>query len=364
MVDDELSAKLGTVRRLFGDGQLSAIRLRGVDWFAWATCGGSSVVDASSESGVAEVLITESDALVLADRIDGPRIADEQSFAGLRVVETSWAEPRAREEVVHELVGEGARVASDRPRNDEAPLPDELVAARRRLLPGEIERFRVIGRDAAAAVTEVLSAAAPTMSENELAGRAAAALLRRGLFPVVLLVGGARRLPLYRHPLPTDEQIGERVMLVACARRYGLVANLTRFVYFRPPNGDEGARHAAVAEVEAAAFAASTPPATLGEVYGTIVDAYARAGYAGAERDHHQGGLAGYRAREEVALPDSTTIIAKGAALAWNPSLPGAKIEDTVVAGDGGVEVLTVDPAWPTVEVAGRRRPDVLLAAG
>jgi Xaa-Pro aminopeptidase len=45
--------------------------------------------------------------------------------------------------------------------------------------------------------------------------------------------------------------------------------------------------------------------------------------------------------------------------MAWNPSLPGMKIEDTILRTDDGLEVLTADPAWPTVEVAGRPRPAV-----
>jgi len=44
--------------------------------------------------------------------------------------------------------------------------------------------------------------------------------------------------------------------------------------------------------------------------------------------------------------------------VAWNPSLSGAKIEDTfVIHSDGTLENLTFDPNWPSVEVAGRLRP-------
>ena len=48
-------------------------------------------------------------------------------------------------------------------------------------------------------------------------------------------------------------------------------------------------------------------------------------------------------------------------AVAWNPSLPGAKAEDTFLITRDGLENLTSDPNWPTVEVEGRRRPDLLL---
>ena len=48
-------------------------------------------------------------------------------------------------------------------------------------------------------------------------------------------------------------------------------------------------------------------------------------------------------------------------AFAWNPSLPGAKIEDTVLCDANGLEILTIDPAWPTFERAGRQRPYFLV---
>ncbi|WP_230968530.1 hypothetical protein [Nostoc sp. WHI] len=45
-------------------------------------------------------------------------------------------------------------------------------------------------------------------------------------------------------------------------------------------------------------------------------------------------------------------------AVAWNPSLPGAKIEDTfIILKDGELENLTFDPKWPSVKVEGRDRP-------
>ncbi|MEH1903013.1 MAG: hypothetical protein V7L04_16750 [Nostoc sp.] len=45
-------------------------------------------------------------------------------------------------------------------------------------------------------------------------------------------------------------------------------------------------------------------------------------------------------------------------AVAWNSSLPGAKVEDTfVILKDGKLKNLTFDPNFPSVEVEGRLRP-------
>jgi hypothetical protein len=105
--DTELDAKLLLIRAELTAHDLAAVRLRGSDWFSWLTCGGSSVIDTSLETGVAELLITDSDVLVLADRVDTRRISDEEVMPALRVFELPWAAPKARDEAVHVLLGQG-----------------------------------------------------------------------------------------------------------------------------------------------------------------------------------------------------------------------------------------------------------------
>lgn len=356
---DELESKLSAVRAALAEAGLTAVRLRGVDWFAWATCGGSAVVVLTAEVGVAEVLITADEAVVLTDEIEAARLADEQLPPGLRVHADPWAELEGREKFVRAMAGD--RVASDRPEPGEAPLPEGLWRARRSLLPQELERYRTLGREAAEAATDVLQAARREWTGWQLAGTASEALWRRGIEPTLTLVGDERRLPRYRHATAARDRLGARAMLVLCARRHGLFANLTRFVYFRPPTADERRLALDVARVEAAALAASRPGATHAEVLAAIVRAYADAGHPGAERKHHQGGSCGYLSRDVVARPGIDVPLQLHGAVAWNPSLPGAKIEDTFVIGERGVENLTLDPRWPAFEHAGRARPDLLV---
>jgi Xaa-Pro aminopeptidase len=149
-------------------------------------------------------------------------------------------------------------------------------------------------------------------------------------------------------------------MAVICARRRGLHACCTRLVAFGAPMAEDLAAEAAVLEVEAAALDATRPGMTLATVLERVQAAYAQVGREGAWREHHQGGLTGYLARERVATPGDGSILPAGAAVAWNPSLPGAKSEDTVlVQADGRLEVVTLDPRWPTTAVSGRSRPAV-----
>lgn len=242
----------------------------------------------------------------------------------------------------------------------EADVAEELRALRRTLTPRELERMRALGRDAATVLTDALLAATPGTTGFALASRVAAGVVEREAEPLVVLVGGESRAGV-RHPLPTADPLGRRAMLVVCARRNGLVANATRWVRFGPASADEADADARILEVEADAFALTRPGARLSDVLAGIAAAYPAHGFAEDEwLSHHQGGAAGYDTRDPVATPDEAAEVALGQAFAWNPTAPGAKVEDTVLVTEDAVEPLTVDPRWPTTRVRGVARPDVL----
>lgn len=248
-----------------------------------------------------------------------------------------------------------------------APFPDppagalvdvdvatELRAARAALLPAELDRYRALGRDAAIAVSGVLRGVRPHTAERVVAAELARAVVGLGAEPVVVLVGGASRRAV-RHPLPTDASLGARAMVAVGAKRHGLVVSLSRWVRFdaTPDDALDGPLH----EVEADAWAATRPGRPLADVLADIAAAYPRHGLdAAAWEGHHQGGPTGYLGRDPKATPGSADLVVPGQAYAWNPSVPGGKVEDTVVIDDG-VEVLTADPDWPATDVHGVPRP-------
>jgi Xaa-Pro aminopeptidase len=357
-MNEEVSKKLELIRETLRETEVQAVRLRGTDWFAWATGGASNTVLLTAETGVAEVLVTTQDAWVLTDEIEAQRLKDEELPANFKVHVNPWADGATRESFVYDLTG-GGKTVSDRPiSNLEKPLPPSLQKHKRVMMPTELERYRQIGQKASQAMTEVLKAAKPTWTEYQLAGAGAEALWAKGLHPALTLVAGERRLPLYRHATATGEQIGRQAMLVFCARGYGLYANLTRFVCFGALSDERAELHSHVREVEAVVLNLSQPGTTLDKAYHTLAQAYEQHGFPNAIREHHQGGTTGYLAREIVANPTTTDTLAEGIAVAWNPSLVGAKIEDTfVILKDGKLENLTFDPNFPNVEVEGRLRP-------
>lgn len=357
----EVADKLAVLRAHLAAANAGAIRLRSVDWFAWITAGGSSAVLHTTDGGVAEVLVTPEEACILTDAIEAERLRAEELPEGFTYHVEPWAEPELRERYVQNAAA-GRTIMSDRPLGGEQPLPYPLRQRRLVLGPSERERYRALGREAAEAMGEVLRRARPDWTEQQLAGAGAEALWRRGIHPALVLAAGERRLPAWRHPTPSHEPLGNRAMLVFCARRHGLYANLTRFVSFAGPVLLDEQR--ALMEVEATGLAAVQPGKSLSAVYHALAAAYHHADRENAIREHHQGGITGYKAREIVAGPSTATQLEEGMAFAFNPSFAGVKIEDTFLLGPDGLENLTFDPGWPAADVHGRKRPLWLEAQG
>ncbi len=153
-------------------------------------------------------------------------------------------------------------------------------------------------------------------------------------------------------------------MLVLCGRRWGLVCSITRLVHFGRLPDELRRKSEAVAQVDAAFIAATRPGRTLGEIFEVAQGAYAQTGFADEWTLHHQGGPAGYEPREYVAVPGSTDVVAAGQTYAWNPSITGAKSEDTILVGENSNEVLTTIADWPMLPVSVEGQADRILRPG
>jgi hypothetical protein len=279
------------------------------------------------------------------------RIAAEELPSGVALHTVPWYGN------LHEAaaaVGTGASPVA------EAEVANELRAARQQLLPAESARYARLSTDAAAIMTDVLSAARPETTEFELVSALAARVVAAGAEPLVLLCNGSARSD-FRHPLATHSPLGRRAMAVVCARRDGMVANITRWVRFDAGTPEERDAEARIAAVEADIFDATVPGARLDRIFAEIKAAYTRHGFGAEQWElHHQGGPAGYAGRDPRVTAAATDTVVVNQAFTWNPSGPAVKIEDTVQLTESGLQVLTVDPRWPAVTVNGLQRPATL----
>jgi Xaa-Pro dipeptidase len=330
--------RMERLRELIDRSELGGVVLRRPVNFAWYTGGADSRVDHVAPDGVADILVTPQDELVLASTMSGPRMRAEQT-PDIEVVEHPWWEdagPAIREATGDAPVGSDCRVP------ESVDLGAEVDALRRTLDPDAVERLRAIGADLTAALAEAAEAVAPGVSESELAELLEAACRRRGLWAPVLLVGGDERVERFRHPLPTDATITRRALLAASAERGGLFANHTMIVELDEPGPELARRRAACEEIlDRMREEATRPGHTLAEAFHDCRGFYADAGYPDEWRLHHQGGLTGYGSREVIATPSTKHVIGAGQAFAWNPSVTGAKAEQTFVLTEQRPEVVT-----------------------
>jgi Xaa-Pro aminopeptidase len=353
----ERETKQQRVRAVLAAHGLDELVLRDPANLAWYLGGARVHVVQLADDAILEVSVTRAGEELRTSVIEAPRlVAEELGAAAPPLRALPWWEP------LDALTAhDGRRTGSDQARAGERGVAADLMAARSALLAPELDRYRALGRDTAAATGAALRAARPEESEFALAGRAARELFERGVEPLVMLVAGAERLPLHRHPLPTTKPLGERAMLVVCGRRHGLVCSVTRMRAFAPLPPADRARYDALLAVEAAVLDATRPGARIGDIVATVAGAYAEHGFPPSEwHAHHQGGPTGYTTRDYLASPATDDTALEHQAFAWNPSGGGFKVEDTVVNAAGGVEILSADPDWPTTRVGGRDRPDLL----
>ena len=329
-------ARLAALRSLLDQRGGAAALLTTRRNFAWLTAGGVAHVLQSVETSVAGLLVTRDDLVVITQNIEAARLADEElGGIGLEVVAVPWWEPRAIEAEASRRLPAGVRPVED------IELEPELSRIRSVLSPADQERMADLGRMAVDAMDAALSTVGPGMTEDD----AVAELLRHlpGVRTPVVLAAADARIARYRHPLPGATPIRSRVMLVLVAERWGLHVALTRIREIEAPSADLARRIEAVGAVQAAMHAATQPGATLGDVLSVAQSTYADTGFSDEWRDHHQGGSIGYQARERVALPDDPTVIEPGMAFAWNPSIAGAKAEDTIVITEGVARTVTAE---------------------
>ncbi|MGK5008742.1 M24 family metallopeptidase [Janthinobacterium sp. MDB2-8] len=368
----EVAHKLAQMRGWLEQERAGAVRLRGVDWFAWATAGASNSHSHTAECGCAEVLVTRDAAYILTDEAEAMRMREEEVRGPWTWQVSPWMQPQLyelREHFVQHAAG-GAPVLSDRPGLHERSLPVALREERLVLLESEQQRYRQVGQLAAGAAADALRQARPGWSEQELAAACVRALWLRGLQAVHVLVSGEERQQRYRRAPPAQTELGTQAVLALCARRFGLCASLSRQRRFGPAqrraDGTAVAMDdadAAMLALEAVALDACETGHALSMVYHALDSAYAYAGQPDTVRTSRQGGIHGYLAPEVAAGAHTEIILKRGMALAFHPCLPGSTVEDTFLLDGSQLHNLTHDPAWPSAVVQGRSRPLTLALA-
>lgn len=352
----ELKTKLERVRLMMAANNYDTVHIAELGNLSWILCGADLAVSLI-DPPVAEVVVTGTDIVVLASNIEEFRLEEEELPEGVSIVYLPWFDESAAEALCNEYLG-GRKVLSD----SAASGFDyrDFWALRVPLLPEEVERYRRVAADSSEVFTDVLTSSQAGISEYEIQGRLLEGLGSKGLQAVALMVAGDERLERYKHPLAKNNLIQTRFMAVACTRKYGLISNISRLVSFAGESPKQQEAYKDLLQIEAALFKHTQHGMVLQDVFTELKKAYAIVNRNGVWKAHHQGGPCGYYSRDFIAQPNTQQIIVDASTYAWNPSLPGLKVEDTVLLLEDKLEILTQDKRWPYTEVAGHKRPAIL----
>lgn len=357
----EIDEKTGRLVELLRREHLGGVLLNAQHNFAWLTGGARNGIDLTRENGAGNLFVTaEGGRYLIANNIEMPRLmAEELSDDDFRAIEISWQEEKESPQLPFTTA---AAFADGEIVSDIAIAPGfrqiegSIAQCRFSLTADEAARIRSLGKDAANAHDNTVARIEPGCTEAEIARTVQNELGAFGITTAVTLVAADERIAQYRHPVPTAKKWDRLVMIVTCAKRHGLLVSISRIICRGPVPDDLRSRTEAAAFVNASLWNATRPGATGKDLYKIAADAYQAVGYADEIDKHHQGGAAGYKTREWVAHPSSTEVVHNHQAFAWNPSITGTKIEDTVLARTDGIEVLTASSLYPsiTTEIDGK----------
>lgn len=349
----EQQEKRARIKQLLEERDLDAVVLKKGANVAWIICGRSHV-PTTLELSCMDVIVYRDRIVVVTNKIEAPRLLEEELSGDEELIVVNWFETREAQ------LPKGGRIGIDGPDSERVNLSSDIEELRRNLNSIEVSRLKDIGKDASDALCEAMMDLSPDMSELEIAGEIAEEMWERNLEPVVLLVAGENRISRFRHPLPTIQRAGNMAMGVICGRRKGLIASVTRIVSFGVISSEIQEKYLHLLNVEAAFLSETKPNRLLSDVFKAGELAYLTEGFPRDEwTKHHQGGPTGYLPRDFPAHEKTMQIINPRNAIAWNPSAEGLKVEDTLITNENGFEFITLGNNWPTIDVAGRKRPAI-----
>lgn len=356
-VKEELAYKMDLVKDFLDKEGLGGMLLTQVRNFYWITAGqANNQIVLNKDVGAASILIMKDGSKsLICSGSEAPRLMDEVLRGqGYTLKMDDWYEANplkdVRGDIIKSLSG-GSRIGSDVEYPGTVLKAAEFEPLRYSLTDTEIKRYRWLGKQTAEGVEAVCRQLEPGMNEFQIEAMTAEELRSRGIFPTVLLIGVDERIFKYRHALPAGDTLKNYAMVNVVAEKWGMPMAVTRFVHFGPLSDELKSKLEKVADVNAHFQAATVPGKSCAEIFEEAKKWYADVGYEGEWKKHHQGGAIGYNDREYVIYPGIQKVVLKKQAFAWNPTITGTKVEDTIIAYPDHIEVITQTGNWPTLDV-------------
>jgi Xaa-Pro aminopeptidase len=348
----EWQGKQRIIREFMAAKGIEVLHLSNWRNFAWLTGGKQNQVGMLTDTGVASILLTPEGDYILSNTIEYPRLRDEECLEeqGYQYQILPWFEVQAGKSLLPDLI-KGRKLYGDTPVGDAADIGGEIARLRWVMLPEELERFAQLGQDNTTAIETAAREVRPGMTEYEIAALLSAEAMKYNIVPFVNLIATDERIYNYRHPLPFNRKLQKQAMLVLGGRRGGLIASTTRMVHFGSIPDELAKRQQVCLQVEAAFITHTRSGVVVKDIFAAAQAKYAELDWPNEWHMHHQGGCCGYNGREFVAHPACNEVVRANMVFAWNPSVKGAKVEDTFIVQEHGRKWLTGSKEWPTARV-------------
>ncbi len=370
-IRSEIAIKTARVNTFLDTQGLQGILLTQVRNVYWMTAGiANNQIVLNTDIGAASLLILRNGKKYLICKgSEAGRLMDESlGVLGYELALFNWYEANPKKDVRDKIIADlakGGVIGSDVNYPGTVLVSDEFAKLRFSLTDTEIKKYRWLGRETTEAVEQVCRSLKREMNEFEIEFMTAKALRSRGIVPGVLLIAVDDRIYKYRHALAGGAKLDKYAMVNVVAEKWGMSVAVTRFVHFGPLPEELASKLQATAKINTLFEVSTVPGKALCEIFDKCKIWYADAGYEGEWQIHHQGGSTGYKSRELAIYPGIEGIVQEKQAYAWNPTITGAKIEDTIIVFANGFEVITKSTDWPVIPItiSGKTyfQPDILI---
>lgn len=350
----EIEEKLDRVIKFLTENRLDGVLLTQVRNVYWITAGlANNQIVLNKDAGAASLLILKNGKKYLVcNGAEAQRMMDESlSELGYELIKFNWYEANPVKDVRGELIKQFGKIGSDVNYPGTINISDKFKPLRYSLNDYEVIRYAYVARMSTEAVAEVCMKIKPGMNEFEIETITANTLRDRQIIPTVLLTAVDNRIYNYRHALPGGAVLENYAMINICAEKWGMPVAVTRLVHFGPLPDELKTKLEKTAIVNAHYQDFTRPGVAASEIFAKMKEWYSSVGYENEWMLHHQGGAIGYDDREWVIYPGIREVVQNNQAFAWNPTITGAKVEETIIVNESGFEVLTKSNNWPMIIV-------------
>ena len=332
---EDFLIKVKRVRKLLEEKDLDAVTIQSQANFTWLT-GARSFIGLASVDACASIIVDKESAIIVVNNIEYSRIAEEEVAPikdEIEIKAFNWYEDNKKNEFVAEYL-------KNKKFSPDSALGGDFMKLRAELTGYEIEEYKWLGKTTAGIVEEACFQMKRGTTEFETAGFMSRELWSNGIEPITMLISFDERFK-YKHPVPTENKFDKFGMLSVCTRKQGLIASATRHISAGNFSKQIDEIYNKVAGLEIFLMENSRPGTNIGSLFSSLTEQFKLTGYENEWQFHHQGGTTGYAARDVRADENIDFNIVNNQALAWNPSIKGIKLEETIIVNEGGYEVIT-----------------------